>query len=75
MFYIQTYGNAGYLFTLLPGKTEWSRWSIEYSTDVLFDIKESNAQRILTKDLPAELTDTYDYGRLFPSIRDVYKLF
>lgn len=74
MYYIQTHGNGGYLYLRLPGKDEWSRWSIEYAMDTLFEIKESKAQRILTKDLPEEITETYDYGKLFPSIREVYKL-
>lgn len=74
MYYIQTYGNEGYLFVKLPGKNEWSRWSIEYSTDALLEIKDSHAQRILTRDLPEEITETFDFGNLWPSIRDVYKL-
>jgi hypothetical protein len=74
MYYIHLHGNGGYLFVLLPGATEWSRWSIEYATDVLFEIKGSKAQKILTKDLPIELTETYDFGQIWPNIRDVYKL-
>lgn len=74
MYYIHLHGNGGYLYILLPGSTEWSRWSIEYAADVLFEIKNSKAQRILTKDLPEALTETYDFGQIWPNIRAVYKL-
>jgi len=74
MYYIHLHGNDGYLFILLPGKTDWSRWSIEYATDVLFEIKDTNAQRILTKDLPIELTESHDFDQIWPRIKEVYKL-
>ena len=74
MYYIHLFSNSGYLFVLLPGKTEWSRWSVEYATDILFEIRESKAQRILTKDLPKEMTETFDFDQIWSSIREVYKL-
>lgn len=74
MYYIHLHGNSGYLFVLLPGNSEWCRWEIEYATDVLLEIKESKAERILTKELPTEITETYDFGQLWPTIREVYKL-
>lgn len=75
MYYIHLTSNDGYLFVLLPGNTAWSRWSVEYATDILFEIKDTKAQRILTKELPPELTETFDFEQIWPSIRDVYKLF
>lgn len=74
MYYIHLHGNYGYLYVLLPGSTEWSRWSVEYAPDVLLEIKESQAQKILTNALPAEITETNDFDKLWPTIKDVYKL-
>lgn len=74
MYYIQTHGNAGYLYLMLPGKDEWSIWNIEYAIDACFEVRESKAQRIRVGELPAEITGTFDFGRLRDSIREVYKL-
>lgn len=59
---------------LLPGKTEWFSVSVEYAIDVCCEVKGSNAQRIKVGELPSELTQTFDFGRLRESIREVYKL-
>lgn len=72
MYYIQTHGNSGCLYFLLPGNTEWSRWSIEYAIDACFEIRESKAQQIPVSGLPPEITETFDFRNMKDSIREVY---
>lgn len=74
MYYIQTHGNSGYLYLLLPGNTDWSRWNIEYAIDACFEIRESKARRILISDLPLRITETFDFQKMKDSIRELYKI-
>ena len=72
---MQTFANTGILFILLPGKLDWSSWSIEYAMDATLEIKDSMATPISANELPMEITNTFDFQRnLKDNIKAVWEL-
>lgn len=73
VYYVHYHGNDGELWLQLPG-ADWSCWGIEYAMDACCRIRESRAQAIAVNDLPAAITENFDFNRTKDRVREAYKL-
>ena len=74
MYLVIYHGNHIELWLKLQGAVDWCCWKPEYQADVQQDVRESESKVVAIKDLPAEITQNFDFDRRKGDVKRIYKL-